>query len=50
MSEEKYKIFYSKLDGERRLTRVDVATGEIEYSLDGGRTWLKIQRKNLTWK
>lgn len=35
---EDAKVLYTKLDGERKILRVD-SDGNIEYSLDGGETW-----------
>lgn len=43
-------IFYSKLDGNRRLIRIDSSTSTIEYSLDGGKTWQPMPDTEIRWK
>ncbi len=44
------KILYTKLDGDRRILRIDEA-GNMACSLDGGATWTIIISGNETkWK
>lgn len=50
MSNNDFDIFYSKLDGQRRLIRIDSATSTIEYSLDGGKTWQPMPDTEIRWK